>query len=229
MSIALVETPSDNNDDRPHGTVIDILLLHYTGMKSAGDALERLCDPAARVSAHYMVDEDGTVYRLVQEARRAWHAGISFWNGARDINARSIGIEIVNPGHEWGYRPFPAAQMRAVTKLSQDIVERHAIPAERVLAHSDVAPTRRQDPGERFDWQGLARDGVGLWPSSVAATDETVGDLLARYGYETGTDEVTTASIAAFQRRFRPSRIDGVSDRETAGLLAALCRQAGIA
>jgi N-acetylmuramoyl-L-alanine amidase len=228
VTVALVETPSGNHDDRPHGTVVDILLLHYTGMKSAGDALQRLCDPAVHVSCHYLVDEDGTIYRLVQESRRAWHAGVSFWNGERDINARSIGIEIVNPGHEFGYRPFPPVQMKAVTTLARDIVGRHAIPAERVLGHSDVAPTRKQDPGELFDWQALARDGVGLWPDGIDETDTPAAELLKRYGYETGTDEVTAASLLAFQRHFRPARLDGVGDDETRGLLASLCRQAGV-
>ncbi len=228
MSLALVETPSGNHDDRPHGTVVDILLLHYTGMKSAGDALQRLCDPTVHVSCHYLVDEDGTIYRLVQEGRRAWHAGISFWNGERDINARSIGIEIVNPGHEFGYRPFPAMQMKAVAALARDIMGRHAIPPKRVLGHSDVAPTRKQDPGELFDWQGLAQSGIGLWPDSFDKTGEPAPALLARYGYETGSDEITTASLVAFQRHFRPSRLDGVADDETCGLLASLCRQAGV-
>ena len=141
-----------------------MLVLHYTGMKTAKAALERLCDPAAKVSSHYTIDEDGTVYAHVPEARRAWHAGVSSWAGATDINARSIGIELVNPGHEYGYRDFPDAQIEALITLCQGILLRHPIPSARVLAHSDVAPARKEDPGERLSLGALARAGIGLWP-----------------------------------------------------------------
>ncbi len=209
--------------------MIDILLLHYTDMLSAGAALERLCSEVAKVSAHYLIDEDGTIYRLVPEAHRAWHAGVSFWNGERDINSRSVGIELVNPGHSNGYRSFPPAQMEALASLAGEIVSRHAIPSERVLGHSDVAPTRKVDPGELFDWEWMAGQGIGMWPDSEAPVDDgIVGDQLARYGYETGDDVVTLASLKAFQRHFRPSRIDGIADEETRRLLAALCRQAEV-
>jgi N-acetylmuramoyl-L-alanine amidase len=140
--------PSPNHDERKLG--VDLLLLHYTGMKTAADARARLIDPAAKVSSHYLVDEDGGIAQLVPEARRAWHAGLSSWKSVTDINSCSVGIEIVNPGHEFGYRDFPEAQIEAVIALCRDIVARHSIPARRVLAHSDVAPARKEDPGERF-------------------------------------------------------------------------------
>ena len=158
---APVPVPSPNQDSRP-GLAIDHLVLHYTGMRSAEAALARLCDPAAKVSAHYVVDEDGTVYALVEEARRAWHAGVSYWRGVRQLNDCSVGIEIVNPGHEFGYRAFPRRQMAAVEALCRHILARHDIPARNVVGHSDVAPDRKQDPGELFDWPGLAAQGIGV-------------------------------------------------------------------
>ena len=159
-----VDRPSPNQDDRD-GAGIDMLVLHYTGMPSGAAAIDRLCDPAAKVSAHYTVDEDGTVYAHVPEARRAWHAGVSHWAGAANINSRSIGIELVNPGHEFGYRPFPEAQIAALTTLCHGILLRHPIPSWRVLGHSDVAPARKDDPGELFPWKRLAEAGIGLWPA----------------------------------------------------------------
>jgi N-acetylmuramoyl-L-alanine amidase len=217
--------PSSNHDSRGHddrgGTAIDMLVLHYTGMPTAKEALTRLCDPGAKVSAHYTIDEDGTVYAMVPEARRAWHAGLSFWAGARDINARSIGIELVNPGHEFGYRPFPPAQIQALTILSRQILDRHTIPAWRVLGHSDVAPARKDDPGELFPWAGLAAAGIGLWPRPGDDPGEAmVAPLLARYGYD--PDVPVEKAVAAFQRHFRPSRVDGVADGETRTMLAGL-------
>ena len=158
------EAPSPNHDERP--CPVDMLVMHYTGMQSGAAAIERLRDPVARVSSHYVVEEDGTIWRLVPEERRAWHAGISHWRGHDVLNGRSIGIEIVNPGHEWGYRPFPALQMAAVCELALGLLSRHVIPARNVVAHSDIAPDRKQDPGELFDWQGLATNGVGLWPAA---------------------------------------------------------------
>ena len=155
---------SPNFDARPPGARIDMLVLHYTGMVSAEAAIERLCDPAAKVSAHYLIDEDGAVRRLVDENHRAWHAGEASWRGKSDINARSLGIELVNPGHEFGYRPFPEAQMAALEALAQDILARHTIEARNVVGHSDVAPRRKTDPGELFDWRRLAEAGIGLWP-----------------------------------------------------------------
>ncbi|NIA68613.1 N-acetylmuramoyl-L-alanine amidase [Pelagibius litoralis] len=221
------ERPSPNHDARPAGQTVDILLLHYTGMESGEAALERMCDPTAKVSAHYCVEEDGRVFQLVGEDRRAWHAGHARWQGADDINARSIGIEIVNPGHEFGYRPFPAAQMASVTALAQDILERHPIPAERVLGHADVAPLRKEDPGELFDWPGLAAAGVGLWPAYDVSGDSVTGDgvtaALTTLGYGF-VDEDPAAVIRAFQRRYRPAAVTGEADAETRKRLAAVLR-----
>ena len=229
--MSLVERPSPNHDARPPGQAVDILLLHFTDMESAAAALARLCDPAAKVSAHYCVDEDGTVYRLVDEARRAWHAGVASWAGASDINARSIGIELVNPGHSCGYRPFPEAQMAALIVLAKDILARHPIPPQRVLGHSDVAPARKQDPGELFDWAALAAAGIGLWPEADL-TEAPLPDVaeiqarLARYGYGVPShgrlDDDTKAAIAAFQRHFRPGAVTGQPGGETLARLDAL-------
>lgn len=215
----MIETPSPNHNARPVDAPVDMLVVHYTGMESCAAALARLCDAAAEVSAHYLIDEDGTVHRLVDEERRAWHAGVASWRGHADINGRSIGVELVNPGHEYGYREFPAAQMAAFRDLAGGILERHPIPARNVVGHSDVAPTRKTDPGELFDWRGLATDGIGLWPGAVAETKRSAGDLLADIGYDVRD---LSAALAAFQRHFRPGRIDGAADAETLGLLAAL-------
>ena len=167
MSLTIRENPSPNHDERPAGGPLDMLILHYTGMQTGQAAIDRLCDPAAKVSSHYVVEEDGAVVRLVPEDRRAWHAGVSFWRGHSVLNGRSIGIEIVNPGHEWGYRDFPVLQMAAVCDLCLSILSRYRIPARNVIAHSDVAPDRKEDPGEKFGWEDLARNGVGLWPFGV--------------------------------------------------------------
>lgn len=230
--IAMQSVASPNHDSRD-GQAVDILLLHYTGMESGGVALERLCDPQAKVSAHYLIEEDGRLFQLVAEERRAWHAGVAAWQGATNINARSIGIELVNPGHEFGYREFPVAQMQSLTKLCHGILARHAIVPARVLGHSDVAPTRKEDPGELFDWQGLAAAGIGLWPNfDKAMPDEMpasnrLTEALARYGY--GLDPADPGpAITAFQRHFRPRRCDGVFDPETAGRLFALLEQTGL-
>ncbi len=222
---------SPNWDPRPGGGAVDILVLHYTGMISAVEALARLCDPAARVSAHYLIDEDGAVHALVDEAHRAWHAGVAFWRGQHDVNARSIGIELVNPGHEHGYREFSSGQMAALESLALAIMARHPIPPRNVVGHSDVAPRRKQDPGELFDWRCLAARGIGLWPVAPAGAvpaidapwDAQAGPLLARYGYE--CDDVR-ASVRAFQRHFRPALITGVADADTVGLLLALLEAA---
>jgi N-acetylmuramoyl-L-alanine amidase len=241
---AIIERPSPNWGARPAAAAIDLLILHYTGMRSAAAALDRLCDPAAEVSAHYLIDEDGAIYRLVEEARRAWHAGVASWQGRDDVNSFSIGIELVNPGHEWGYREFPPAQVAACTALARDIVARHAIAPARVLGHSDVAPARKQDPGELFDWAALARHGVGLWPPDDLP-DDLPGDgadslapgaagpevtamqvALARFGYGCPTggafDDSTLAVVTAFQRHFRPARLDGRFDAECRHRLAWL-------
>lgn len=227
--LGIRERPSPNHGDRgapPDMRPINMLVLHYTGMQSAAAALERLCDPAAQVSAHYLIEEDGAIWRLVPEARRAFHAGVSCWLGERDLNHVSIGIEIVNPGHEWGYRPFPEPQMQAVEALCRDLVARYRIPPYRVVGHSDIAPDRKSDPGELFDWARLARAGIGLWPTSapdaarrrgrgvgVVHRTAALSDL-ARIGYCV-TNATQQIALAAFQRRFRPERWDGLLDGET--------------
>jgi N-acetylmuramoyl-L-alanine amidase len=207
-----------------------MLMLHYTGMKTAREALDRLRDPTAQVSSHYVVDEDGTVVSLVPEDRCAWHAGISHWRGHSALNGRSIGIEIVNPGHEWGYRDFPVLQLAAVCDLCLLILARHPIPARNVVAHSDVAPDRKQDPGERFDWRSLAENGVGLWPEDAvdlgttgairdAVTLRPVRAALAEIGYrvalEGALDPALSAVLRAFQRHWRPEAITGQADDGT--------------
>ncbi len=223
------ERPSPNFDARPPGQDVDVLVLHYTGMKTAAAALDRLCDPAAEVSSHYLVEEDGTVWRLVAEEHRAWHAGTSFWRGMSGLNGRSIGIEIANPGHEWGCLPFPPAQMAAVRDLCHAILARHPIPARNLVAHSDIAPERKQDPGELFDWAGLARDGIGLWPEQrdeAAPAPDRAATLLGAIGY--GFAPATEASLAdclrAFQRRWHPHCLSGAADPATMARLATVAR-----
>lgn len=215
----IVERPSPNFDERPDAVPIDMLVLHYTGMAGVEAALDRLCDPAAKVSAHYLIGEDGAVFGLVPEGKRAWHAGIAYWRGHRNINGRSIGIELANPGHEFGYRDFAAPQMAALGELARAILARHPIPPSNVLGHSDIAPDRKLDPGERFDWRGLADRGIGLWPSPTAvAIDGDALPLLGQCGYDTGARQV----IAAFQRHYRPRLIDGRLDEETRALISGL-------
>jgi len=218
---------SPNHDARPAGAPVDMLVLHYTGMETAAAALARLTDPAAKVSAHYLIDEDGAVHALVAEDRRAWHAGVSAWRGEADVNARSIGIELVNPGHEFGYRDFPARQIDALADLCREILARHPIPPRNVVGHSDVAPRRKTDPGERFPWPALAKLGIGLAPQPAAVPHWGLAwtePALARYGYDTADPH---AALAALQRHFRPKRIDGLPDRESAELLAGLLKAAG--
>jgi N-acetylmuramoyl-L-alanine amidase len=216
------EAPSPNHN--PRKLPVSMVVLHYTGMESGRAALDRLCDPDTEVSAHYLIEEDGTVFRLVDEARRAWHAGRSFWRGITDVNSASIGVELVNPGHEFGYRPFTDAQMGSLLPLLADIVKRHDIPRANMVGHSDIAPARKEDPGELFDWDALAACRLAL-PSP----DLSLGNLftndgafflgLERFGYDI-TDQ--PAAVRAFQRRWRPRRIDGVIDNEIGAILFAL-------
>ncbi|WP_374332755.1 N-acetylmuramoyl-L-alanine amidase [Aestuariivirga sp.] len=213
-----------NHEPRRSGRAVDMLLLHYTGMTSAEAACELLCSAESGVSCHYLVDEGGTITQMVGEEARAWHAGVSCWQGETDTNSRSIGIEIHNPGHQFGYRDFPAAQMQSVIALCRDILTRHAIAPRNVLAHSDVAPGRKVDPGERFDWPLLFREGIGHWVPPAAADDRRLGPadlaelqrLLKDYGYGievTGEpDEPTRKVTDAFQRHFRPALVNGVAD-----------------
>ena len=236
----LIDAPSPNFDARTSPP--DLLLLHYTGMPTGEAALARLRDPAARVSAHYVVEEDGRIFALVPEERRAWHAGRAFWKGQTDINAASIGLEIVNPGHEFGYRPFPDPQVAAVIALIEDIRSRWTIPDARILGHSDVAPDRKEDPGELFPWRALAEAGHGLWvepPPSPGASlkegDDGNGVFvlqagLTRLGYDCAPSGVyeprTAAIVTAFQRHWRPAKVDGVADGETRARLMAILRLA---
>ena len=235
-----IAAPSPNFDARTAPP--DMIVLHYTGMPTGDAALAKMCDPAAKVAAHYMVEEDGRVFALVDEARRAWHAGVSFWQGHRDINAISVGVEIVNPGHEFGYRPFPDAQIDAVIELVADIRTRWDIPDERILGHSDVAPSRKEDPGELFPWRRLAEAGHGIWAEPAPAPgmalvsgDEGPGVFalqagLTKLGYDcvtSGTYDAATASIVtAFQRHWVQSRFDGAADGATRARLMALLRLA---
>lgn len=229
----MIDRPSPNHDAR--GRAVDMLVLHYTGMPDAASALARLRDPESRVSAHYLVGEDGAVSRLVPEERRAWHAGVAEWAGESDVNARSIGIELVNPGHKHGYRPFPEAQMAALERLAGAVVRRHRIPPRRVVGHSDVAPARKRDPGELFDWARLARAGVGLWPElpgpppAGPAPAAEACERLRAWGYaapRAGAGDAAAAVVAAFQRHFRPRRVDGAWDAECDALIRALLRPA---
>ena len=218
----MTPTPSPNFDERTGP--VSMIVLHYTGMPTAAAALERLCDPAAKVSAHYLVDEDGTVHALVDEDKRAWHAGRAHWRGATDINSASVGIEIVNPGHDWGYRPFPTAQIEALIPLVADIKERHGITRGNVVGHADIAPTRKRDPGELFPWSRLARLRLALPRPTKNLLDPEwteAGFLLAleRFGYEVADP---MAAIMAFQRRFRPELIDGEVDAQCRMILLAL-------
>ena len=232
--------PSANFGPRRDGARPSILLLHYTGVATAAKAISWLANPASEVSCHYVVDEDGRITQMVAEEKRAWHAGAGSWAGIADINSASIGIEIQNVGHEAGYPPFPKTQIAAVIALSREIIGRHGIRPERVLAHSDVAPKRKKDPGERFPWGELAREGVGHWTDPVPGTEEDAGAglgacglavaeaqaLLAAYGYSIprdGTlDRDTEFVITAFQRHFRPARVDGRLDASTMATLQKL-------
>ena len=240
MSVPPIEQdPSPNHDARHPEQPVDVLLLHYTGMLTGEGALRWLCNPASRVSSHYLVFEDGRTVQMVDEGRRAWHAGKSWWAGETDVNARSVGIEIVNPGHQFGYRPFPEVQIGAVVALCGAILSRHPIPPERVLAHSDVAPLRKEDPGELFPWEVLHAAGIGhLVPPSPVVDGPCCGPgdsgdavaalqtQLRAYGYGLGEDGAfgpeTVAVVRAFQRHFRPALVDGRADPSTVETLVRL-------
>ena len=237
----VTDTPSPNFDAR--SAPPRMAILHYTGMATGEEALARLRDPVAKVSAHWLIEEDGRLFRLVPEERRAWHAGKAFWKGETDINACSIGIELVNPGAEWGYRPFPHAQIDALCGLLGAMRDRWDIPDAAILGHSDVAPDRKSDPGELFPWAELAARGHGLWiepaPSPGAPLglgEEGVGVFalqagLTRLGYDNAPsgrfDARTQVNLTAFQRHWRPAQVDGIADGETRARLVALLRAAG--
>jgi N-acetylmuramoyl-L-alanine amidase len=244
MPLTFEDAPSPNFNARRG--LPDMLVLHYTGMPSGEAALSRLRDPAAEVSAHYLVEEDGRIFALVPEARRAWHAGRGVWQGETDVNAASIGVEIVNPGHEFGYRAFPDAQIEAVIALTADIRSRWSIPDARIIAHSDLAPERKEDPGELFPWKRLAQAGHGLWfepaQERIAALggflqigDEGIGVVVLRaglhrlgYGLRPGStyDAETATTVKAFQRHWRQDRVDGVADGETRAALMGVLQLA---
>lgn len=241
-----IEAPSPNFDERR--ALPDILVLHYTGMQTGQEALDRLRDPEAKVSSHYLVEEDGRIFRLVPEERRAWHAGRGAWQGTDDVNSASIGIEIVNPGHEFGYRDFPEAQVQAVIALVADIRSRWTISDSRIIGHSDMAPSRKDDPGELFPWKRLAGAGHGLWfepalarihalGAPLQAGDTGIGVLvlrsgLHRLGYPIAAggeyDEETVLTVKAFQRHWRQDRVDGIADGETRARLVGLLQLASV-
>jgi N-acetylmuramoyl-L-alanine amidase len=236
----LIEAPSPNFE--PRKAVPDMIVLHYTGMPTGEEALARLRDPEAKVSSHYVVEEDGRIFRLVPEERRAWHAGLSFWKGEADVNTRSIGVEIVNPGHEFGYRPFPGAQIAAVIELIADIRTRWIVEDDKIVGHSDIAPDRKDDPGELFPWKRLAEAGHGLWVEPPAAPGAPLGEGeegagvfalqagFTRLGYDCAPsgkfDAHTTAVVRAFQRHWVQTRFDGTADGDTRARLIALLRLA---
>ncbi len=232
---------SPNVEARRDNRKPDMLILHYTGMDDAQRACEWLCNPVSRVSCHYLIDEVGVITYMVDEGLRAWHAGVSSWQGGNDLNSSSIGIEIHNPGHSGGYPDFPHAQMLAVIALSKDIVARYGIEPRRVLAHSDIAPSRKIDPGEKFDWAWLCREGIGHWVSPEPLSGgpflqlgdtgqpvEALQALLRLYGYGidvTGDyDTLTFATVRAFQLHFRPAKVDGIADTSTVATLHRLLK-----
>jgi N-acetylmuramoyl-L-alanine amidase len=243
MTNSYISHLSPNYDERNADDPVDVLVLHYTGMQTAAEALSRMCDPQAQVSAHYMVDEEGSIYKLVEEKNRAWHAGISCWKGRASLNYTSIGIEIANPGHEWGYRAFPLPQMAAIKVLCKDILSRHDIPPENVVGHSDIAPNRKEDPGELFDWPSLAKDGIGLWPdvgyiknaSKILVEPFAEGtdvafmqQRLATYGYHIRVDGFygtkTEAVVKGFKRHFVPEQLNTQWDMLAEARLSALLK-----
>ncbi|HMI18407.1 MAG TPA: N-acetylmuramoyl-L-alanine amidase [Sphingomonas sp.] len=222
MTDGILDRPSPNFDERK--LPVSMIVIHYTGMCDAASALDRLTDPSSKVSSHYLIGEDGQICRLVSETKRAWHAGKAHWRGIDDVNSASIGIELVNPGHENGYRPFSEAQMEALVPLMAKIVGRYSITRGNIVGHSDVAPARKDDPGELFDWDRLARLRLALPRPNKHLTDPLWSDAsfllaLERFGYELVDTE---AAVRAFQRRFRPDIIDGVIDGQCRAILLSL-------
>lgn len=229
-----ISAQSPNFNARDTAVPLRFVVLHYTGMPAGKAALQKLCDPLSKVSAHYMVEEDGRVFQLVDEKNRAWHAGKSFWRGITDLNSASIGIEIVNPGHQFGYRSFPKPQIAALSDLLRDVIERNSLsPLLAPLAHAEIAPDRKEDPGELFPWRELAREGLGLWPAPEAgdyglAEDAEVQRLLRAIGYDCPQDghygRQMRAALLAFQRRYHQDNLTGTPEKETVARLRALKR-----
>lgn len=217
------QIPSPNFEERKPGIPLCLVVMHFTGMETAEAAITRMCDPATKVSAHYTIMENGDIVQLVDESKRAFHAGQSYWRGITDVNSASIGIELINPGHDHGYRPFPAAQIKAAMSLAQDIVTRHGMdPRMALVGHSDVAPVRRKDPGELFPWKEFADAGMGFWPAPrdySPATDAEILKLFHEIGYETVQPYHT---VLAFQRHYYPENLTGVADNETVARARAL-------
>lgn len=243
QSAKVVPSPNFGPRKLPIGSTVSpsILILHYTAMASAKEALDWLCTEETQVSAHYLVAEDGEIFQMVPEAERAWHAGVSSWHGDADINSLSIGVEIANPGHELGCPPYPDGQMQAVIKLCKSILARHQIPPQNIVGHSDIAPQRKRDPGEWFDWQLLYEHGIGHYvePSGIASGRyfmrgeqgqpiEALQSMLAFYGYGLSIDGVfgvqTEQVVIAFQRHFRPQKVDGIADISTIETLHRLLK-----
>ena len=231
--------PSPNFDERTGLGHADMIVLHYTGMQFAHEAIHRLSDPTARVSAHYVVIETGSIVQMVQESKRAWHAGVSAWGGDPDINSRSIGIEVCNPGHDFGYPDFPSRQIAATITLCRSILTRNIIRPENIVAHSDVAPSRKNDPGEKFPWKLFAQSGVGLWaeagpgadgetlrPNDTGTKVTELQKMLGEYGYGIDVtaryDVATGEVVTAFQRHFRPAQVDGIADPVTQQIVRKL-------
>lgn len=234
--LTFIEAPSPNWDTRPEGCSVDTVVIHYTGMKSGPEALSRMCDADAKVSAHYMIEDDGTLFRLISEEKRAWHAGVSCWRGRDNINHNSIGIELVNPGHEFGYKPFPALQIEALLRLLSEIRERHSIPLHGYVGHSDIAPDRKTDPGELFPWRVLAEHGFGVWSDVDGSNTEIIlqkgeagpeinslNKQLGMLGYNCANNLIYDVNlervILAFQAHWRPQEVTGCYDRGTALIL----------
>lgn len=222
------EIPSPNFNARLPGLSVDYIVLHYTNMRSAKDSLKHLCNPESKVSAHYLIDENGKIFRLVEEEKRAWHAGESFWRGQRNMNSASIGIELHNPGRAFGYRPFPEKQMAALKGLLREMKERWGLSPACLLGHSDIAPARKDDPGELFPWKEFAEEGFGLWPAPNAEDyapekEGEVGELLGRIGYDCSED--TLAALTAFKRHYHPEALEKEDKGETLARLRALAKQ----
>ncbi len=223
-----IDCPSPNFNERAQDSAIDKLVLHYTGMHNTEISLARMSDSGSKVSSHYLINEVGMVYQLVNEDKRAWHAGTSYWAGQTDINSQSIGIELQNPGHEWGYQDFPDAQIGALVDLAASIVNRYNISAKQILGHSDIAPERKLDPGELFPWGRIATQNIGFWPmvelidTLHVSSEDSIRMNLSLIGYNPKASFVAT--VTAFQRHFRPTKADGIVDTETAKLIATCAK-----
>ena len=221
MGLTPAEFSSPNFNDRPKDIVPNILVIHYTGMQSLDQALQRLMSSNSQVSAHYLISRKGEIFKLVSEEKRAWHAGVSYWRGETDINSYSIGIELENPGHEFGYSKFPKSQMSVLTELCVEIINKYSISPENIVGHSDIAPRRKKDPGELFDWKSLAKKGVGLWPEPILnkITVKSFEKSLNDFGYEVVD---LRSTVTAFQRHYLPDTVSGISDATTQKTLATL-------